>query len=36
VSADLDDAEEFLAQFGDRLPPEILSELRATRERLAS
>ncbi|MDA0289964.1 MAG: phosphoenolpyruvate carboxykinase (GTP) [Actinobacteria bacterium] len=36
VSADLDDAEEFLAQFGDRLPEEILGELRATRERLAS
>ncbi len=36
VSADLDDAEEFLAQFGDRLPPEILSELHATRERLSS
>ena len=36
VSADLDDAEEFLAQFGDRLPKEILGELRATRERLAS
>ena len=36
VSADLDDAQEFLAQFGDRLPEEILGELRATRERLAS
>lgn len=36
VSADLDDAEEFLAQFGDRLPQEILGELHATRERLAS
>ena len=36
VSADLDGAEEFLAQFGDRLPPEILGELHATRERLAS
>ena len=36
VSVDLDDAEEFLAQFGDRLPEEIIGELRATRERLAS
>jgi phosphoenolpyruvate carboxykinase (GTP) len=36
VSADLDDAEKFLAQFGDRLPQEILGELHATRERLAS
>lgn len=36
ISADLDAAEEFLAQFGDRLPEEILGELHATRERLAS
>jgi phosphoenolpyruvate carboxykinase (GTP) len=34
ISTDLDDAEEFLAQFGDRLPQEILHELHATRERL--
>lgn len=35
VAADLDDAEQFLASFGDRLPPEILRELEATRERLS-
>ncbi len=35
VAADLDDAEKFLASFGDRLPPEILRELEATRERLS-
>jgi len=35
VAADLDDAEQFLASFGDRLPPEILRELDATRERLS-
>jgi GTP-dependent phosphoenolpyruvate carboxykinase len=35
VSTDLDDAEAFLAQFGDRLPQEILDELQATRERLS-
>jgi len=35
VAADLDDAEHFLASFGDRLPPEILRELDATRERLS-
>ena len=35
VAADLDEAEQFLASFGDRLPPEILRELEATRERLS-
>ena len=35
VAADLDDAEQFLESFGDRLPPEILRELEATRERLS-
>ena len=36
IRADLDDAEEFLGRFGDRLPEQIVSELRATRERLSS
>jgi phosphoenolpyruvate carboxykinase (GTP) len=34
VAADLDDAEEFLSQFGERLPGEILDELHSTRDRL--
>ena len=36
IRADLDDAEQFLQGFGDRLPERILRELRATRERLSS
>ena len=35
VRQDLEDAETFLAQFGDRLPARISEELRATRERLS-
>ena len=35
VRQDLEDAETFLAQFGDRLPARIGEELRATRERLS-
>jgi phosphoenolpyruvate carboxykinase (GTP) len=34
VAADLDDAEQFLSQFGERLPGEILDELHSTRDRL--
>ena len=36
IRADLDDAEQFLQGFGERLPERILRELRATRERLSS
>ena len=36
IRADLDDAEEFLGRFGDRLPEQIVRELHATRERLSS
>jgi len=36
IRADLDDAEEFLGRFEDRLPEQIVRELHATRERLSS
>jgi phosphoenolpyruvate carboxykinase (GTP) len=36
IRADLDDAEEFLGRFKDRLPEQIVRELHATRERLSS